>query len=369
MLRHILYISILLLILPFFNAEGQGVLIGKKDGATNPFAKLEVYSTSSGLLIPRMTTEQREAIRPDGSAISLLVFDTDKGAFMFFNGDNWVGLLSGEGNDEIRELLEELMKEITEDMENRFTVIYEKLKLDSTNLSTRMDYIEMLISEIDLSALEVIKQQIIADSLHFEQQLGRKVDTAAFNDTLVALRKLIVDAKKGQQNAAVVATLNERPLAGTTLGDLVIVSNNGQGFREVFVWADTNADGEGDAWESVDKAQLANGYDVYWFKQPASQNPTDISIYTPEKIVAPASVSLSTMGYTIETGENFEGYYILAFPDTWGEPQFTLRDFPIIDGMQMYPIQINGIKYQTWTVYISMTADYTFDLKLKALNY
>lgn len=368
MLRHILYISILFLILPFFNAEGQGVLIGKKDGATNPFAKLEMYSTNSGLLIPRMTTTQREAIRPDGSAISLLVFDTDLGAFMFFNGDDWVGLLSGEGNDEIRKLLEELMKEITADMENRFTVIYDKLELDSTTLATRMDYIEQLISEIDLSALEVIKQQIIADSLHFEQELGRKVDTAAFNDTVAALRQLIVDAKKGQQNAMVVATLSERPAAGTTLGDMVIISNNGEGFREVFVWADTDADGEGDTWESIDKAQLANGYDVYWFKQPSTQNPTDASIYTSDKIVAPGSVSFSSNGYTIETGENFEGNYILAFPDTWGEPQFTLRDFPIIDGMRMYPMEINGIKYQTWTVYISMTADYTFDLKLKALN-
>lgn len=368
MLRHILYISILFLILPFFQAEGQGVLIGKKDGSTNPFAKLEVYSTNSGLLIPRVTTEQREAIQPDGSAVSLLVFDTDLGAFMFFNGDDWVGLLSGEGNDEIRKLLEELMKEIMADMENRFTVIYDKLELDSTTLATRMDYIEQLISEIDLAALETIKQQIIADSLHFEQELGRKVDTAAFNDTIAALRKLIVDAKRGQQNAMVVATLTERPDTGTTLGDMVIVSNNGEGYREVFVWADTNADEEGDAWESIEKAQLISGYDVYWFKQPGAQSATNLDIYTPDKIIAPGSISFSTNGYTIETGENFEGNYILAFPDSWGEPQFTLRDFPIIDGMQMYPIEISGIKYQTWTVYISMTADYTFDLKLKALN-
>lgn len=368
MLRQIIYISILVLMLPLFKAEGQGVLIGKKDGATNPFAKLEVYSTNSGLLIPRLTTAQREAIRPDDSAISLLVYDTDLRAFMYFNGDNWVGLLSGEGNDEIRKLLEELMKEINAEMESRFTTIYEKLELDSTHLSTRMDYIEKLISEIDLSALEQIKQQIIADSIHFETQLGRKIDTAAFNDTIAALRKLIVDAKKGQQNAQVVATLNDRPENGTTLGDVVIVQNNGKGYREVFVWADTDNNGEGDQWESIEISHLDTGYDVYWFKQPTSQNPTDVSMYTPERVVAPASVSFSQSGYTIETGENYEGNYILAFPDAWGEPQFTLRDFPIIDGMRMYPIEINGVKYQTWTVYISMTADYTFDLKLKALN-
>lgn len=368
MLRQILYISILVLILPLFKVEAQGVLIGKKDGATNPYAKLEVYSTNSGLLIPRLTTEQREAIRPDDSAISLLVYDIDLRAFMYFNGDKWVGLLSGEGNDEIRKLLEELMKEITAEMESRFTVIYDKLELDSTTLATRMDYIEQLISEIDLSALEAIKQQIIADSLHFEAELGRKVDTIAFNDTIAALRKLIVDAKKGQQNTMVVATMNELPEEGTTLGDMIIVENNGSGYREVFVWADTNESGEGDRWESIERSRLSGGYDVYWFKQPTAQNPTDISIYTQDRIVAPASVTFSENGYSIETGENYEGNYILAFPDAWGEPQFMLRDFPIIDGMRMYPLEINGIKYQTWTVYISMTADYTFDLKLKALN-
>ena len=42
----------------------SGVLIGKRDGSTNKFAKLEVYSTQSGLLIPRMSTAERIAINP-----------------------------------------------------------------------------------------------------------------------------------------------------------------------------------------------------------------------------------------------------------------------------------------------------------------
>ena len=60
-------------------------------GTTTPNASavLDVNSTTSGLLPPRMTAIQRIAINPAVAAKGLLVFDTDSSAFMFWNGMVW----------------------------------------------------------------------------------------------------------------------------------------------------------------------------------------------------------------------------------------------------------------------------------------
>jgi len=53
-------------------------------------AMLDVKSISKGLLIPRLTSVQREAINP--AATGLLVFDTDKNAFYYYDGSEWLAL-------------------------------------------------------------------------------------------------------------------------------------------------------------------------------------------------------------------------------------------------------------------------------------
>ena len=59
-------------------------------GTTSPdaSAKLEVSSTSKGILFPRMTTVQRNAII--SPANGLHVFDTDVNALWFFDGAVWI---------------------------------------------------------------------------------------------------------------------------------------------------------------------------------------------------------------------------------------------------------------------------------------
>ncbi|TNJ42166.1 hypothetical protein KFZ70_15375 [Tamlana fucoidanivorans] len=63
-------------------------------GTTSPDVSsiLEIESTTQGLLTPRMTSVQRVAIV--SPAQGLLVFDTDEDAFYFFDGTNWVKLIS-----------------------------------------------------------------------------------------------------------------------------------------------------------------------------------------------------------------------------------------------------------------------------------
>jgi hypothetical protein len=68
-------------------------------GTTNPDASamLDVESSSKGVLAPRMTTAEKNAIV--SPATSLLVFDTDLGNFSYFNGTAWVELEVANGRD------------------------------------------------------------------------------------------------------------------------------------------------------------------------------------------------------------------------------------------------------------------------------
>ena len=53
----------------------------------NPSAKLDITSTNSGLLVPRMTTSQRNLIA--NPAKGLLVFDSTTSNFWFYDGSLW----------------------------------------------------------------------------------------------------------------------------------------------------------------------------------------------------------------------------------------------------------------------------------------
>jgi len=64
-------------------------------GTTNPnsSAALDITSTTKGLLIPRMTNAQRQAISNPAAGLQVFVTDFDGGSFMFYDGTEW-GTLS-----------------------------------------------------------------------------------------------------------------------------------------------------------------------------------------------------------------------------------------------------------------------------------
>ncbi|MCD4691622.1 MAG: hypothetical protein K8R79_01815, partial [Calditrichales bacterium] len=64
----------IILIIVVFSSFSQGVKISTSNGNPHESAILEIESTTQGLLIPRMTSEQRNTIS-DPTA-GLLVFDT-----------------------------------------------------------------------------------------------------------------------------------------------------------------------------------------------------------------------------------------------------------------------------------------------------
>jgi hypothetical protein len=64
-------------------------------GTTSPDASsaLDITSTTKGLLIPRMTNAQRQAISNPAAGLQVFVTDFDGGSFMFYDGTEW-GTLS-----------------------------------------------------------------------------------------------------------------------------------------------------------------------------------------------------------------------------------------------------------------------------------
>lgn len=64
--------------------------VGIGTASPNSSAALDITSTNKGVLIPRISTTQRNAI--SNPAAGLLVFDTDKGTVMFFDGTSWRAL-------------------------------------------------------------------------------------------------------------------------------------------------------------------------------------------------------------------------------------------------------------------------------------
>jgi hypothetical protein len=87
----ILFILFVLFLVVFVSSSAaQNVGINQNGSAAHASAMLDITSTNKGLLIPRMTTNQRTGIPTP--ATGLLVYDTDINTFMYFNGSGWTSL-------------------------------------------------------------------------------------------------------------------------------------------------------------------------------------------------------------------------------------------------------------------------------------
>ncbi len=79
------------MVLSLHNSFSQSVGIGT--ATPNASAKLDIASTTQGLLVPRMTTSQRFAI--DNPANGLLVYDIDYNQLHHYTGTGWTAILNG----------------------------------------------------------------------------------------------------------------------------------------------------------------------------------------------------------------------------------------------------------------------------------
>lgn len=74
------------------NYSNAQVAINTDESTADESAMLDVNSTTKGMLLPRMTTNQRIAI--SNAAVGLLVFDTDTKSFWLYTGAYWEEILA-----------------------------------------------------------------------------------------------------------------------------------------------------------------------------------------------------------------------------------------------------------------------------------
>ena len=88
-----LLLSALLFLLLCQHSYTQSLAINTDGSSANASALLDVKSTLKGILIPRMTTIQKNAIV--APANGLIVYDTDLNQFYFYNGTTWTPIAFG----------------------------------------------------------------------------------------------------------------------------------------------------------------------------------------------------------------------------------------------------------------------------------
>jgi hypothetical protein len=97
-LLFLLFLVSILFLLSFQNVSAQGVAINTDGTDADASSMLDVKSTSAGMLIPRMTQAQRDAI--SSPATSLLIFQTDNTpGYYYWDGSAWVQLFMGDEID------------------------------------------------------------------------------------------------------------------------------------------------------------------------------------------------------------------------------------------------------------------------------
>jgi len=115
--------SLLVLGLYSYGQDEGGVSIGKGNTPANSKSILEIVSQTKGLLIPRMTTEQRKAIfaSEDQATSGLIVYDNSLNSFFYWNGTIWKDL--SPDNKSITSLILDNSKYLTvKESSNSFSV-------------------------------------------------------------------------------------------------------------------------------------------------------------------------------------------------------------------------------------------------------
>ena len=70
---------------------GSGVAINTTGDPPHPSARLDVTHTSKGLLLPRLTSAQRDAVI--NPAVGLIIFNTTEGRIEYWRGNQWMRLM------------------------------------------------------------------------------------------------------------------------------------------------------------------------------------------------------------------------------------------------------------------------------------
>ena len=96
--RNIRFLTVISACVLFSSGYSQSVGISENAIPADTTAMLDISSNKKGLLIPRMTAQQKSAIA--SPATGLLVYQTDGSAgFYYFNGTSWFLLITSPVTD------------------------------------------------------------------------------------------------------------------------------------------------------------------------------------------------------------------------------------------------------------------------------
>jgi hypothetical protein len=90
--KNIIYQTLLLTLFSISISYSQGVAINEEDKEANPSAILDISSNKKGVLIPRMTEVQRNAIASPAEGLMIYQTDGDKGFYYWTADLNWVAI-------------------------------------------------------------------------------------------------------------------------------------------------------------------------------------------------------------------------------------------------------------------------------------
>ncbi len=96
MKKHLSFLFFVFLLLTFEYTSAQNVGIGTNTPEAS--AQLDVTSTSRGLLPPRMTYAQRNAIVSPAAGLIIYCTDCAYGEMQYYNGTNWINMAVGLGS-------------------------------------------------------------------------------------------------------------------------------------------------------------------------------------------------------------------------------------------------------------------------------
>jgi len=102
MKKHFSFFIFAFLFLTFEFSTAQNVGIGTN--TPNASAQLDVTSTSRGLLPPRMTCAQRNAIVNPAAGLIIYCTDCASGEMQCYNGTNWMNMIIGIGSNAVTNL-------------------------------------------------------------------------------------------------------------------------------------------------------------------------------------------------------------------------------------------------------------------------
>jgi trimeric autotransporter adhesin len=218
-------------------------------GTTTPHtsAKLDISADNGGILIPRLTTAQRNAISP--AAAGLLVYDSDTKSFWFYTGTAWSNLSAttntwstggNAGTDPVSNYIG-----TTDEMPLVFRVSnLISGRIDSASAGTSFGY-RTMPGTVAFNSAFGFKAMLSNTNSVFNTAIGAQAmysNTSGNNNTAVGTNSLFSNTSGFGNTAVGYQSLfsNTNGVSNTSIGEKSLIANTGNGNTALGTAALTN---------------------------------------------------------------------------------------------------------------------------------